>query len=229
MKRFYKEVTLHQGDQGFSVSLDGREVKTPLKAALLIPTKALADHIAAEWDAQTDKIKPKEMHLTQLANTAIDRVEARRDEILAELTSYAGTDLICYYSDYPEALVEKQKALWAPFHAFLADQFGVTFQTTAGVMHVAQDDAVLAKLRAHIEGLDSFRLTALHAFTTGLGSFTMGLKLVHGQATLDQLWPAALVDELFQEEEWGADEENVTRRKTLYFDMQMAEKFLNSL
>lgn len=229
MKRFYEKAAVAPLDSGYTVKLDQRPLKTPLKSALVTPTEALAALVAEEWNGQEEVIKPEAMHMTKLVNTAIDRVEARRAEIVAELIDYAGTDLICYYADYPEMLVSKQKELWQPYQNWMQEQFNIKLNTTSGIMHVAQDDSVAKQAASIISDIDSFRLTPLHAFTTGLGSFTLGLNVVLGDGTLDKIWPVAQVDELFQEEEWGVDEENTTRRKNLYYDLQTAERFLLAL
>lgn len=226
MKRFYKTVCVVPSGAGFSLQLDTRDLKTPLKAALVMPTRQMADAVAMEWQAQEDSIKTDTMPLTRLANTAIDRVAARRDDILQELVAYAGTDLICYYADYPDALVTRQKQLWVPYHAWMKEMHGISLRFTSGIMHVKQPTETLAAVQDILVPMDSFRLTALHGLTTGLGSFTLALSVVTGSNTLDQVWEAAMVDELHQEEEWGADSEAVDKRKALYMDMKDTEKFL---
>ncbi|WND01578.1 ATP12 family protein [Temperatibacter marinus] len=229
MKRFYKSVAVIEKESGYSITLDQRNLKTPLKASLVMPTRALAAAVAEEWEAQEEIINTEAMPLTKLANTAIDRVNSRREDIIDELSAYSGTDLICYYAEYPEMLVERQKDAWSPYHGWLQETYGVTLKTTSGIIHVTQEADVLSRLKDEMKTIDSFRLTALHGFTTGLGSFTMGLSMIKNSVPLDTIWPAALVDELFQEEEWGADEEAVETRKNLYFDMQSTEKYLTYL
>ncbi len=143
-KRFYKQALATPEN---TVTLDGKVLKTPDKRLLQLPTPELAEAIAAEWQAQGEVIDPKTMFLTKLANTAIDRVEPRRDIIIAEMVEFAGSDLVCYRADRPPDLVESQKEKWDQVLAWASESLGVTFKTAIGVVHIAQPDEALDAIR----------------------------------------------------------------------------------
>ena len=113
-KRFYKAVGVEPVNHGFLIKLDGRPVKTPGKADVLLVARALADAIAAEWDVQAEKINPHAMPLTQIACTAIDKVAPNRNEICEQIARFAGADLLCYRAESPQDLVERQSKTWQP-------------------------------------------------------------------------------------------------------------------
>jgi chaperone required for assembly of F1-ATPase len=206
-KRFWKVAGVEPCEGGFAVALDGRRVKTPAKAALVVPSRALAEAIAAEWDAQEEEIRPQTMPMTRAANAAIDKVAVQMDEVVGALAEYGTTDLLCYRADAPEALVARQAAAWDPLLDWAGEALGARLVPVTGVMHAAQDDAALANLRAEVAGLDAFELTALHDLVGLPGSLVIGLAALKHAFELDALWQASLVDELWQEEQWGPDEE----------------------
>jgi chaperone required for assembly of F1-ATPase len=94
------------------VLLDGRAVKTPAGGSLAAPSRPLAQAIAAEWDAQGERIDPATMPLTRLANTIIDGVAPDPGPVADEIVKYLGSDLVCYRADTPEGLVRLQSRNW---------------------------------------------------------------------------------------------------------------------
>ena len=213
-KRFYKEAKAAPLDDGFTVLLDGRAVKTPAKSSLKVPTLALAEAMAGEWEGQGEKIDPRTMWLTKLANTAIDRVAPRRDEVIADIMAFAGTDLICYRADNPAELARRHIAYWQPLVDWAADTFGARLRVTEGLTHIAQDEDALAALRSALTGIGSFSLAALHNATTLTGSAIIGLALLKGRLDVGQAFDASHVDEAWQAELCGEDEDEALRLAT---------------
>ena len=212
LKRFYKDVTLEVGEPGFLILLDGRVVKTPMKQDLLVPAKALAEAIAEEWAGQDEVIDLETMIFTKLANTALDRVVPRRQEIVDELLGFAGSDLLCYRATEPAALIEREDIAWGPFLAWLKESHDVEMSVASGILHVAQEPGALEKFGSLYESLDGFALTSAHNLTTLTGSAILALALLKEKSTPEQVWQAAHVDEDFQIERWGEDEEASRRR-----------------
>ena len=170
MKRFYKTVTTVSDQDGFAIALDGRQIKTPGKSSLIMPSETLAAAVADEWRAQEEEINPDSMPLTQLVNTAVDRVGTRMDEVIEELVAYAHTDLVCYRETEQDDLSQKQNEVWQPYLDWLKFTLGIELKTTSGVMPLTQDDPVVETLRKELQQFDAFTLTAFHAFVAGFGS-----------------------------------------------------------
>lgn len=208
-KRFYKDVQVSEENR---ILLDGRSVKTPLKAALQLPNRRLADAVAAEWTAQVDVVNPALMPLTQLANTAIDRATTERIHVVNEIAQYAGSDLVLYRADKPEKLVALQQQHWDPAVAWAKTAIGVKFESVTGIVHQAQDESALAALRTVVENRNPWRLTALYLLTTLTGSALLALMLEQNAASPEKIWSAAHVDEDFQVSQWGEDWEAKLRR-----------------
>lgn len=225
-KRFYKDVGLGATLGGFTILLDGRPVKTPTRNDLLLPREALATAIAAEWAAQGAHIDPASMPLTKLANTAIDRVRGREDEIAGEITAYAGSDLVCYRAGRPASLVARQAAAWDPVLAWAEDQLGARFVLITGLMPKPQPTGSIGKVRAALAAFDPFALCALHNMTTLSGSALLCLAHAMGQFDLETIWAAAHVDEDHQIAAWGADEGAAIRRAGRWREMQAAGRLL---
>lgn len=211
MKRFYESVTLVEVEQGFAVTLDGKAVRTPAGNPLRLPNRPLAEAVAEEWRRQEADIDAAAMGLTRLANTAIDLVAMRRDNIIAEAAVFAGTDLICYRVDGQPALSQRQEECWQPLVEWAAERFGAELAVTTGIAPVEQPPGVLKAISAAIGSYPDFPLTALHAVTAACGSVVIALALAEDRLDADAAWQAAHLDEDFQAGRWGDDPEQRER------------------
>ncbi len=208
-RRFYKSVEVSENN---SILLDGKPIKTPLKASLKLPTKALGRAVAAEWQAQREFIDAETMPLTKLANTAIDRATAEHQTIVDEITEYAGSDMVCYFAESPRELICRQQKHWQPMFDWAADKLNAEFRKAAGVTHVAQPPETLGAVRLHVAQFDPWQLTAVYVLTTLTGSALLSLMLQASAIKPEDAWQTAHVDEDFQIEQWGEDVEAVRRR-----------------
>jgi chaperone required for assembly of F1-ATPase len=229
LKRDYKIVAVEAIDGGFRVTLDGRPLHTPARAPLILPQRTLIDAIAAEWDAQIEKLQPETMPVMQLVSTAIDRVAPQRDRIAADIAQYAATDLVCYRAESPMELVARQHKIWQPLVDWVRRQFDAPLEVTAGVMPKPQPDEALQRLRIAIDALGDLELTALQALTSASGSVVIGLAVHGGVIDADQAWAASQLDETFQIEKWGEDAEAAKRRQSLLTEIRNAARFLELL
>ncbi|MGV6839688.1 MAG: ATP12 family chaperone protein [Planktomarina sp.] len=206
-KRFWTQTQTVEVEGGYTVHLDGRTVKTPAKADLIVPTQALADEIATEWDAQEEKIDPLTMPFTRAANAAIDKVIPQKTEVAMMLAEYCGTDLLCYRAAAPQKLVDMQLQAWEPLLAWAKDTYGLSFNLAEGVMHVAQPEDTLERARNIVANQGVYDLTALHELISLSGSFVIGLAAQDAAFDINDLWNASIIDESYQAQTWGADEE----------------------
>ncbi|MHA1528353.1 MAG: ATP12 family chaperone protein [Alphaproteobacteria bacterium] len=207
MKRFWREVSVEAGGGGFAIRLDGRPLRTPAKAACLLPTRALARAVAAEWAAVEGEVDPAAMALTRAANSAIDRVIPEREAIAALIAAYGEADLICYRAPQPQGLARRQGEAWDPLLAWAAETLGAPLVSVEGVVHVAQLPESLARLGAAVRAHGPWELTALHDLVSISGSLVLGLAVSHGRLDAATAWPLSRIDEDWQVEEWGADDE----------------------
>ena len=226
MKRFYKVAGVTEAPEGFGVALDGKPVRTPAKHPLAVPTRALADAIAAEWQAQGDTVDPELLPLTRLASIALDLVAPRRAAVVAEVVKYAGTDLVCYRADQPPDLVARQHAAWQPLIDWATLRFDAPLAVTASILPVAQPPATLAAFEAAAAAYDSHRLAALHLATAACGSLVVALALVERYLDAESAFAAAELDESYEIERWGEDLEQAKRRAGLKADIALAARFV---
>jgi chaperone required for assembly of F1-ATPase len=224
-RRFWTDVTLRAEGDGFAVLLDGRPVRTPRKTALILPTEGLAQAVAAEWQAQTGTVNPATMPFTRTANSAIDSVAGQFDAVAEMLSAYGATDLLCYRATGPEALVARQAAAWDPLLEWAATVLVAPLRCTAGVMHVDQPPASLAALSAAVRALSPFRLAAFHDLVALSGSLVLALAVTRGRLTADGAWSLSRVDENWQIELWGEDEEAAGMEARKRADFLQADRF----
>lgn len=230
MNRFYDTAAAAPAKAGgFTVTLDGRPIRTPGKAALAVPTEALAAAMAQEWADQAAQIVPATMPLTQLANTAVDRVGPQREGVIAALVGYGETDLVSHRADRPADLADRQGQAWQPLADWAAETHGVALQQTTGLIAVAQPAESLAALRRVADAQDTFRLTALQQATGLTGSIVLGLALVLGRIDAVAADAAAHIDEDFQAERWGEDAEARDRRNNLRAELDAVDRFARLL
>lgn len=228
-KRFWKTVSVTESEAGFGIALDGRPVRTPGKSRVEVPTRAFADVMVAEWEAQTKAIDPLSMPATRLANSAIEKVSPRQDEVIDHLLGYGASDLLCYRAEQPASLVAREREFWDPWIEWASDRFDVHLKVTEGIIPVEQDGADLRKLRAALEGFDAFELAAVHELVTLPGSLILGLAAAEGADTPDAIWQTARVDELWQAEQWGIDDEAEAVSAARAEDFARAAQFLGLL
>ena len=224
-KRFYEHASTAPEGPLYAVRLDDKPVRTPAGRLLAAPTLALAQALAAEWEAQRDVIDPAKMPLTRLANSIIDGVSERSAPVAEEVARYLASDLICYRAGSPRGLVERQARHWDPIVEWARDLLGARLLLAEGVVHVTQPETALA---AAIPG-DPWRLGALHSVTTLTGSALLALALAQGCITADEAWAAAHVDEDWNMEQWGRDELALERRAYRYAELQAAATVLKNM
>lgn len=229
MRRFYRNATVAGGEGGHQVLLDGRPLRTPAKRRLVAPSAGLAEAIAAEWQAQEERIEPARMPLTRMASTVLDQMPGRRGPAIEELAEYAGTDLLCYRAAEPLELVRRQRQAWQPLLDWVAGAHGARLTVTTGLLPVAQPEPMVGRLRALLEELDDWPLVGVHAATTALGSLVLALALRAGQIDATSAIEASLLDELFEIERWGQDVEIERRHQALRREVGAAEILLARL
>lgn len=213
MKRFWNGVSYESAEGGFQIKLDHRAVRTPAKRPLIVPTEKIASHVTAEWDAQVEQVDPAAMPWTRTANAAIDKVAIQRTEVKEHLAGYAGTDLLCYRADGPDSLVLRQQEVWDPILAWFVDHFDVSMKTTTGIMPVAQDPVDIKRLAMVMDKMTDFQLAGFHDLVGLSGSFAIALAVVEEAFSSENLWSAACLDETWQAEQWGEDEEALEHTK----------------
>lgn len=226
-KRFWKEATVETADGGFTVHLDARPVRTPLKSALIVPTVRLAQEIATEWDAQEGIIDPLSMPHTRSANSAIDKVAPQHDAVAQMLADYGDSDLLCYRAPAPTELIARQAEHWDPLLDWAETRLGARLHTATGVIHVPQDPKTLARLSGRVHGLDAFALTGFHDLVSLSGSLILGFAAMLDHRPVDEIWKLSRVDEDWQSEQWGVDDEAVAMAETKRSAFVHAKIFLD--
>lgn len=225
MKRFYTDVAVVAQVDGYAIHLDGRPVRTPARAPLLLPALSLAQAVADEWRAQGEEIDPAGMAFTGLANAAIDHIAPNPAPFAADIAAYATTDLLCYRAQGPQTLVDRQVAAWDRLLDWARTRYDVAFVTTQGILPVPQPEETLARLRAAVLGLDPFMLAGLSTLVTISGSLVCGLAIVAGGHDVDAIWHAAEIDDAWQVERWGEDDQAAARTAKRQADFAMAGAF----
>ncbi|WP_299859102.1 ATP12 family chaperone protein [uncultured Roseobacter sp.] len=206
-KRFWKAVEITEAPAGYGIELDGRPVKTPAKRALLVPTRGFAQAVAAEWEAQEELIEPQNMPFTRTANAALDKVAVQHEEVADMLAAYGDSDLLCYRAEQPAELVARQSERWDPLLAWAEQALGARLEARTGVIHVPQDAQALAALKARVHALSDFRLAAFHDLVSLSGSLILGFAATQDVQTIQALWEISRLDEIWQAEQWGKDDE----------------------
>ena len=227
-KRFYTAAGVAEAAGSFAITLDEKPVRTPSGRPLAAPTREIADVIAAEWEAQQEFIDPLSMPMTRLANSVVDAVVDRVDAVTDDVARYLGTDLLFYRAGHPEALVAREAAHWDRIVFWAADTLGAHFMLAEGIVHVRQPEPAIAAARAALPG-DPWSIAAVHVVTTLTGSALLALALLRGKLDADQVWNAAHVDEDWNIQQWGVDEEVAARRRARLVDFAAAARIIKAL
>jgi chaperone required for assembly of F1-ATPase len=228
-RRFYEAVETAAGEGGFVVLLDGRALKTPGGVRLVLPTEALAGQVAEEWAAQGPTLELAGMHATRLANTATDSIRQARTQTADQIAQYAASDLLCYFAEAPAGLVERQHAHWSPVLERAREDVGLAFVRAAGIVHQAQPQETLDRIKDLALAQDDFVLAGL-AFGAALyGSSVLAIALRRGWLTGEQAFELSRLDEAWQEEQWGVDAEAAERTARLRTESLMLERWFRAV
>lgn len=224
-RRFWKTAQAVPLGTGFTVHLDGRPLRTPGKQPFLVPTLAMAQAAAAEWDAQTGEVQPALMPVTRFANSAIEKVAPQFQAVVDVVAAYGGSDLLCYRAEEPQALVARQAQGWDPLLAWADQALGAPLDTTGGLMPVVQPSASLSRLREAVAALTPFQLAGLHDLVAISGSLILGLAVAQGRLDVDAAFDLSRIDEHWQADLWGRDDEAVEVESRKRADMRTAAAF----
>lgn len=220
-KRFWTKAGVAEVDGGYTIELDGRPVRTPAKAPFVLPTRAVAEAVAAEWDAQDETVRPETMPVTRTMNSAIDKVATQQVEVADMLAAYGETDLLCHRAATPVELVARQAEAWDPLLDWAAETLGARLVPVTGIIAVDQDAEALAALSRQVHALDVFRLAAFHDLVALTGSLVLGFAAMHAIRPPETLWALSQIDEDWQVEQWGSDEDaqaNTMLKKQAFLD-----------
>jgi chaperone required for assembly of F1-ATPase len=225
-KRFYAKAGVGEAEGSFTVTLDNRPIRTPSGRIITIPSRAIAEAVAAEWEAQQEMINPLTMPMTRFANSVVEAVVDRTAAVTEDIARYFNSDLLFYRAGHPEALVAREAKHWDPVLFWAADELGAHFILAEGVVHVHQPDEAVAAARAALPA-DPWSIAATHVVTTLTGSALLALALARGLLDAEAVWAAAHVDEDWNADQWGTDEEAAERRAARSVDFRAAARILD--
>ena len=229
MKRFYDQVTVGEAEGGFQVLLDGRAVRTPAKAPMILPSRALTEAVGDEWRAQGEEIRPATMPLMSLTSTTLDLTAKQRGAVIEQLAAYASTDLLCYRVERPAELAAREGLVWQPLLDWAALRYDAALHVVVGIMPREQPEGACRALASAVAAYDDWRLTALQTVTTACGSLVVGLALVEARIDAEQAFEASQLHESYQIERWGEDHEATKRRTALKADIADTRRFVDLL
>lgn len=228
-KRFWKAVGVEAKSGGYAITLDEQPLRTPDRKPLVVPTQALAVGIATEWDAVQGTIRPQEMPLTRAANVAVDRVAPQASIVAEAIAAYGNADLICYRAEAPEPLVRRQAEAWDPMIDWAARALYADLRPVRGVMHRDQPPGALTAMRRAVDMYDPFHLTGLHELVALSGSLVLGLAVARGHLSGATAWTLSRIDEDWQSEQWGIDDDADALAEGRRCDFLAAETYLRLL
>ena len=225
-KRFYKNVAVDEREGAVVVTLDGRVLKTPGKMVMRFDTSAQAELTRAEWDAQADEILLHTMPCTRLVGVACEQTPNRRDELLKEFCAYTSTDLLCYRADAPADLAGQQAKKWQPILDWAAQDLSISLASTTSIVAITQPEASLNAARAFADGLNDIHLTLLLHYTASLGSAVLAAAVLEGYKTAEEAFALSRLDQAFQNERWGSDDEVVEKNQILLGELIALEQLI---
>ncbi len=224
-KRFWSEVSVREMDGKYAVMLDDRELKTPYKNPLHLPSRALAEAVAEEWAAVDGEINPNIMPMTKMCNSAVERITQQREDIQNHLLEYLENDLLVYRASEPEALVKRQRAWDEPMN--WVQRFGIQLHTTQGIMAIDQPAENNHHAREWIEKLDNYQMVSFYEYVVITGSFVLGMAVVEGEISAEKAFDLSRLDDDFQAETWGMVDVKKEERDQKLVEIQQAQTFIS--
>ncbi|QIW96215.1 hypothetical protein AMS68_001733 [Peltaster fructicola] len=224
-RRFWKDVSVQEAQDGLQVHLDKRAVRTSNKQPLSLPheKRMLASAIALEWDqlvSAQQALKHHYIPLTALVSRAIDIQAADaagnttiRESISKMLMRYLSTDtLLCWAPERdihdPEnrsgrrSLRGRQKEIAEPIIAYLkAHVFpGIEIEpilSEDSIVPRSHPELTVEVIRGWVNGLPAYELAALERGVLATKSLLIAARLVVEWSTEFQELPKGSVQERF--------------------------------
>ena len=224
-KRFWKNAQVKSVGDGFVIELDGQVIRTPSKALLKVASQKIAKQIAFEWMAQKEVVDPATMPNTRMANSVIDKIMVNREAVIEMLAEYAESDLLCYRATTPQGLINQQNKIWNPILDWSKNSLLAPMLTTSGVIHIEQNIKSIGIYQDKLEAMNPYQLAGMHDLITISGSFVISMALISNQLNVSEAWYAATVDERWQENQWGIDDEAAEALEKRRLDFEFAYKF----
>ncbi len=216
IKRFYSDVDIDGDENGFQITLDKRPIKSAGQQILQLPNEKMAEQLANEWRQQKEFIDFTNMPVMRFASAVRDNIIPRPNEARAEILKYAHSDLLCYRVSEPDSLIKQQTSLWDPVLRQFKDELNIEFVTSTGIQYVEQAGESMKRIEALIAPFESYQLGAVHLLTVLTGSAILAIALRNDWLTVEAAWQCAHLDEDFQAEHWGEDDEAILRRQRRY-------------
>ncbi len=228
MKKFWKKVSIKKtSPNSFEIMLDERILQTPLKRELVLPNLNLTKEIVKEWDQVSKNINTESMILYGLISTSLDKIIDNRNSYIDDILDYIDTDLICYRAENPKELVELQKNKWDPIILLIEKYIGTKVQVFRGILPKKQHITVHSKLNNIINQFNNFEISALHRITSITGSIFLSLCVLKKDISKNEVFELSFLDELWQAENWGFDEETSQKRKEISIELNKTIFFLD--
>ena len=231
MKRFWDTVTLTLDSEAeHRILLDGKPIHLPNGGVLRVGPPALAEAIAEEWrlagGGKGGEMSFFDTPLTRVAGTARERIVPDPAPTEDAIARYGETDLLCYRAEIPRALADRQAQYWQPWLDWAALTFDAPLRVTTGVVPVRQHHDSINALRRTVGGYDAYMLAGLGIAVPALGSLVLGLALAETRLDAAEAHALGALEELFQVDQWGEDEEATHRRANVAADIGLAERFI---
>jgi len=169
------------------------------------------------------------MMLTKLTNTAVDRVAPDRAQAVRQVLAFGRNDLLCYRAGAPADLVERQAQTWDPLLEWARTTYSIDLRCGVGIGHVEQPDCAMTALEQAISRCSDLELAALHAAATLTGSAVIAFALAAGHSDAAEAFKAAELDETYQAQRWGTDEEAERQSRRKLDELVVIAKLLASM
>ncbi|MFV0322397.1 MAG: ATP12 family protein [Alphaproteobacteria bacterium] len=231
-KKFWSHVEVKQNEYGYSIFLDGRVLKTPLKKSVSLPNLALAEAVAAEWQAQQGHIKPRTMPLSRLAMTVIDQLQddpKMQSQWITEASQYLETDLLLFPSPSPQELYMKEQQQWLPLIEWSGAILHHQFHVHEGLSVSTYNQKAVERLKQHIQNYNLWKQAAYVTFVQICGSAIVALAVAEGKIDGDNAQKAVLVQEYYQRDQWGSDAELDAQIANKKFEISAFSYFLQHI
>ena len=230
MKKSWEKVSIKKiSSNSFQIMLDDRILQTPLKRELVLPNLNLTQEIVKEWDQVSKKINTESMIFYGLISTSLDKIIDNRNLYIRDILDYIDTDLICYRAENPKELVELQKNKWDPIILLIEKYISTKVQIFQGILPKKQHANVHSKLNNLINQFNIFEISALHRITNITGSILLSLCVLKKDISANDVFELSFLDELWQAENWGFDEETSQKRKEISIELNKSIFFLDCL
>lgn len=160
-------------------------------------------------------------------NAMMKDVAQHREEIIERMVNFSLTDTLLFRNPDAAELIEEERKVWDPIVEWAKEKMAVDFKASESLEVPVENNASLPRLQVFLDSLSDKELVVFYEVSKITKSVLLAAAFVKRKVNAEDAFKAAFLEEIWQADKWGHDEQADKRRETIKQELKNAEDFLN--